>query len=150
MAEHRTFQAFFSYAHHDAETDQRLVEALTIELERRVASRLVNDSFVIWRDVKGIRTANFWNPTIEDALQSSDLMIILLTPRWITSDYCRKEYAIFREIESSEGTTSLVAPISERRPAAEPKNGARPVLAFRGPPEATAIAVKGSARFGSG
>jgi hypothetical protein len=114
VAEHRTFQAFFSYAHHDAETDRRLVEALTTELEKRVTARLVNDRFVIWRDTKGLRTADLWNPAIENALRSSDLLIVLLTPRWLTSDYCRKEYAIFQEIEASASDIPLVAPISVR------------------------------------
>ena len=30
----QTFKAFFSYAHHDAETDPELIEALTIRLEK--------------------------------------------------------------------------------------------------------------------
>ena len=40
MAEQRTFQGFFSYAHHDAETDPKLIEALTVELEKRATARL--------------------------------------------------------------------------------------------------------------
>lgn len=101
MAEHRTFQGFFSYAHHDAETDPKLIEALNVELERRVTARLVNEKFVIWRDIDKLRTGTIWNPAIEDAVRASDVLIVLLTPRWITSDYCRREYAIFRQAEDA-------------------------------------------------
>ena len=114
MAEGRTFQAFFSYAHHDAATDPGLVKALTAELENRVTAHLVNDRFVIWRDTRGLRTGDLWNPAIEREIRASDLLIVLLTPRWLTSDYCRKEYAIFQEIEAAAGDVQLVAPISVR------------------------------------
>jgi TIR domain len=114
VVEHRTFQAFFSYAHDDAKTDQRLVEALTTELEIRVTARLVNDRFVIWRDTNGLRTADLWNLKIENAVRDSDLLIVLLTPRWITSDYCRKEYTIFQKIQTAAGNIPQVAPIAVR------------------------------------
>jgi len=58
MADQRVFQAFFSYAHHDAKTDSKLVEAITVALEDRVVSRLVNDGFTIWRDKEGVRTGD--------------------------------------------------------------------------------------------
>jgi hypothetical protein len=114
MAEHRVFQGFFSYAHHDAETDPDLFEALTDELEKRVMAKLVNDYFVIWRDSKRLHTGYLWDPAIEDAVRASNVMIVLLTPRWISSDYCRKEYAIFQQIEAAAGNAQLVAPIRAR------------------------------------
>jgi hypothetical protein len=64
----KRFQAFFSFAHYDAETDSNLIEALTVELERRVTARLRNDGFAIWRDVSKLRTGDQWNSAIEGAL----------------------------------------------------------------------------------
>jgi hypothetical protein len=110
----RTFKAFFSYSHLDARTDPGLVEALTRTLEDRVAVKLVNDNFEVWRDTEGLRTGDRWDARIEEALRISDVLIVLLTPRWIGSDYCRREYRIFEEVERERGGDEYVAPILAR------------------------------------
>jgi hypothetical protein len=80
MTEHPTFNGFFSYAHHDAETDSKLIADFTSELERRVASKLTNARFAIWRDNEGLRTGERWNEKIEAQLRRSDILIVFLTP----------------------------------------------------------------------
>jgi hypothetical protein len=114
MPEHNTYKGFFSYSHHDAETDPGLVKAFTKALEDRVNAKLANARFVIWRDEEGLRTGNKWNEKIEAELRASDVMIVLLTPRWIESEYCRKEYIIFEEIELGREVGEYVAPILAR------------------------------------
>jgi hypothetical protein len=47
-------------------------------------------------------------------LRRSDILIVLLTPRWIDSDYCRREYSIFEEIEAVRPVGDYVAPILVR------------------------------------
>jgi hypothetical protein len=111
MSEPRLFKAFFSYAHHDAETDPGLLSAFTTALENRVNARLVGARFAIWRDKEGIRTGDRWNSKIESELRGSDVLIVLLTPRWIDSEFCRKEYAIFEQIEAEREFGEYVAPI---------------------------------------
>jgi len=102
MDEIEHFQGFFSYAHHDAKTDPDLIEALTLELEERVRGKLVNANFTIWRDNQNLRTGDRWDDRIAQAVRSSSLFIILLTPSWIGSAYCRKEYSIFvKEVEAA-------------------------------------------------
>jgi uncharacterized coiled-coil protein SlyX len=114
MAEHRTFNGFFSYAHHDAETDPSLITDFTTALEGRVGNKLTNARFAIWRDEERLRTGERWNDKIEAELRRADVLIVLLTPRWIESDYCRKEYSIFEEIEASRAVGQYVAPILAR------------------------------------
>ena len=99
MAEIESFQGFFSYACHDADTDPKLVEALTIRLEKRVSGKLTNARFSIWRDANNLRTGDRWDHRIGDAVRASHVFIILLTPKWYESLYCRKEYQIFQEVE---------------------------------------------------
>jgi hypothetical protein len=110
MTEHRTFKGFFSYAHHDAETDPQLVSAFTNLLEKRVNSQLTNAHFQIWRDKDGLRIGERWNERIEAQLRGSDVLIALLTPRWIGSAFCRKEYSVFEEIEAGR-VGAYIAPI---------------------------------------
>lgn len=114
MPEHRVFKAFFSYAHHDADTDPTLIAALTNELEKRVNAKLANARFAMWRDKEGLRTGELWNSKIEAELREADVLIVLLTPRWVELDYSRKEYVIFEEIEAGRGIGQYVVPILAR------------------------------------
>jgi hypothetical protein len=110
----RTFQGFFSYSHLDAQASPRLVEALTVDLEYVVSAKLLNGRFAIWRDTRNIRTADRWNSAIEGAIQRSDTLIVLLTPSWVESEPCRKEYLFFEKVEAGYGNGSYVAPILAR------------------------------------
>jgi hypothetical protein len=114
MAEQSTFNGFFSYAHRDAETDPSLIGDFAGRLEDRVDTRLANARFAIWRDKEGLRTGERWNEKIETELRRADVLIVLLTPRWIDSAYCRKEYSIFEEIETSRAVGEYIAPILAR------------------------------------
>jgi TIR domain len=114
MAEQRIFNGFFSYAHHDGQSDPSLITDFTTRLESRVASRLTNARFAIWRDKDALRVGERWNDKIEAQLRSADVLIVLLTPRWIESDYCRKEYSIFEEVEAARTVGEYVVPILAR------------------------------------
>lgn len=114
MQARRTFTAFFSYAHHDADTDPQLVEAFTVALEKRVNAKLTNARFMIWRDEEGLRTGDQWAHKLEEAVRSSDILIVLLTPRWIDSDFCRKEYLVFEEVEAARNVGEYIVPILAR------------------------------------
>jgi hypothetical protein len=114
MAEQENFRGFFSYARHDGETDPGLIVALTTELEGRVNARLVNARFVIWRDTERLKVGERWDDTIDGELRCADLLIVLLTPRWIASEYCRKEFSLFEELEASRRIGQRVVPVLAR------------------------------------
>jgi hypothetical protein len=108
------FKGFFSYSHSDAEVDPQIVEALSSELERRVDAKLVNARFEIWRDKEKLRAGDYWNERIEMAIISVHIFIILLTPKWISSDYCRNEFEIFKKAESARNSGGYIIPIYAR------------------------------------
>ncbi len=110
----KKFVGFFSYAHIDARVDPNLVEAFSSEVEKRVDAKIVNATFEMWRDNTKLRSGDFWDETIERAIRSADAMVVLLTPKWISSDYCRKEFGVFREQEGDRGNGSFVIPIYAR------------------------------------
>jgi hypothetical protein len=118
MSARRIFRGFFSYAHEDAEADPHLVEALTDVLEQRVNVRFIDDRFEIWRDRDELRTGDRWDPKILRELQASDILIVLLTPRWIGSKHCRNEYLTFKAVEYdrdvSNNVTGYIVPILAR------------------------------------
>jgi TIR domain len=108
------FKGFFSYSHSDGEVDPHIVEAFSSELEKRVDAKLVNASFEIWRDKKKLRVGDYWNESIETALVSVDILIILLTPKWISSEYCRNEFEVFEKAQSTRPAGGYVIPIYAR------------------------------------
>jgi TIR domain len=108
------FKGFFSYSHSDAEVDPQIVEALSSELERRVDAKLVNARFEIWRDKEKLRAGDYWNATIETAIISAHIFIILLSPKWISSEYCRNECEIFKKAESARNAGGYIIPIYAR------------------------------------
>ena len=88
----------------------RSFEAFTVVLEKRVNAKIVNARFTIWRDEEGLRTADKWAHKLEEVVSSSDILIVLLTPRWIDSDFCRKEYSVFEEAEAAGLLASTSCP----------------------------------------
>jgi TIR domain len=108
------FKGFFSYSHSDAEVDPHIVEAFSSELEKRVDAKLVNARFEIWRDKETLRAGDYWNESIQAAIISVHIFIILLTPKWISSDYCRNEFEIFKKAESTRNAGGYIIPIYAR------------------------------------
>jgi hypothetical protein len=113
------FKVFFSYSHFDEEADPRLILAFTEELQKRLNPMFVDGDVEVWRDTERLRLGDRWDAKIEGELRSSDILIVLLTPRWLGSDYCLKEYEIFEAVEierapPGEYVPSYVAPILAR------------------------------------
>ena len=110
MPAERIFKSFLSYARQDADTDAHLFSALSEKLTGRVNGMLTNAQFTIWRD-STLPTGSLWESGIEKELRSSDILIVLLTPRWIGSEWCRNEYLLFEQIESDRNVGPCVVPI---------------------------------------
>jgi TIR domain len=108
------FKGFFSYSHSDAEADPQIVEAFSLELERLVDAKLVNARFEIWREKGKLRAGDYWSDKIETAISSVHIFIILLTSKWISSDYCRNEFEIFKKAESARDAGGYIIPIYAR------------------------------------
>jgi hypothetical protein len=108
------FKGFFSYTHHDAEIDPHIVEAFSSRLEKRVDAKLVNARFEIWRDQDKLQPGDYWDQRIKSAIDTSHIFIVLLTPKWISSDYCRKEFEAFEKIEAARNSGGYVIPIYAR------------------------------------
>jgi hypothetical protein len=128
------FNAFFSYSHLDAKATPRHVEPLAVELENIVSARLVNAGLAVWRDTTHLLTGRRWNAEVENRLRGSDILIVLFSPSWIGSDYCRKEYLVFEEVEAGHGDGEFVVPIL-LRPIDDQAGGRRhgsPARAGRG------------------
>ncbi|SRR6266404_3095047 len=101
------FRAFFSYAHHDKITDPELLDALTTALENHVNAKLLNARFCIWRDSE-LRMGQIWNEKIITEIRQSDIFILLLSPQWLQSEWCRREYLLFEQEEKGRSVSGYV------------------------------------------
>ncbi len=101
------FKAFLSYAHHDKTTDPELLSALTTELENRVNARLLNARFSIWRDSR-LQIGEIWSEKIDAEIRRSDIFILLFSPQWLQSEWCRREYSVFEQEEKTHSVSGFV------------------------------------------
>lgn len=51
----------------------------------------------IWRDTRSIDAAQQFDGKIDQAIKDSSLLMVVLSPNWMFSDYCRRELAAFTE-----------------------------------------------------
>jgi hypothetical protein len=61
-----------------------------------------------------LRRGDYWDQRIKSAIDTSHIFIVLLTPKWISSDYCRKEFEAFEKIEAARNSGGYVIPIYVR------------------------------------
>lgn len=57
-----------------------------------------NKEFSVFQDQNEILVGENFNNVIENELISSKALIILYSPTWINSSYCRKEYTFFKSV----------------------------------------------------
>lgn len=115
------FNGFFSYAHADSSTDTSVFELLSSELQQRVQQRLANAKFSLWRDTQKLRVADKWASEIEKAVKDAHVFIAIISPSWLSSTVCMREYNTFLQKEKMEGEGHVdsIAPIIIR--AIEPQ-----------------------------
>lgn len=73
-------QAFISYSRKD------------IDFVRRLATDLQNSGIDVWWDLSGIQGSDIWERKIEEGLNTSQYLIIVLTPDSLASRWVRREY----------------------------------------------------------
>jgi len=92
---------FFSYSHKD--------ESLRDELEIHLASLKRQGIIATWHD-RRIGAGNEFDHSISEHLESSDIVLLLISPYFIASDYCF-EIEMKRALERHDSKQSIVIPI---------------------------------------
>jgi len=97
------YDIFVSYAHSDNE-DGWIDSFVNILLS--TYRKMTGVSPSIFLDRESLITSDIWDKKIQSALRQSSIMVAVVSPSYILSEWCRKEWSIFveREIEMrSEG-----------------------------------------------
>jgi len=72
---------------------------------------LSGDEFLIFHDIKDIEYGELWKKRIEDTLDSTALLIPIITPGFFKSDNCRDELRRFLDREKRLKRDDLILPI---------------------------------------
>ena len=91
----------FSYSHKD--------ESLRDELEFHLASLSRQGVITTWHD-RRIGAGNEFDHSISEHIESSDIILLLISPYFIASDYCY-EIEMKRALERHESKQSIVIPV---------------------------------------
>src|SRR5262249_17276615 len=93
------------------------LDTFTDQLSSLVAEQLGREVRV-FQDVSEVRVGNVWKDTIEKPLVRSRIMLAIITPEFLTSRWCRLEWATFerREMETSVRRSPLIVPVMLQRP----------------------------------
>ncbi len=92
---------FFSYAHED--------EGLRDRLENHLEILKRSDKISTWHDRK-ITAGSEWAGAIDKHLEAADIILLLVSPAFIASDYCW-DVELCRATERHSAGTALVIPI---------------------------------------
>jgi hypothetical protein len=88
---------FISYAHVDNLPDRDGVKGWVEQFVQQLAVRLLKrfgESVDIWNDPQ-LKQSQLFNTVIEKAIQSSGIMVSLMSNRYLRSDYCQQEIKWF-------------------------------------------------------
>lgn len=107
------YDIFISYSHHDNETHGGWV--------RQFHDRLLNDfrsrsgkKLSVFLDEEGLRTGAVLSSRLKDALAQSALFIPILSPAYLDSSWCRREFLHFMEAAGDKllvGSNCRILPV---------------------------------------
>lgn len=68
----------------------------------------------IWRDTRRIADGDQFTPEIEEALKNASFLLVVLSPNWMASKWCRRELDTFAKYHGSDGLRERIIVVSKR------------------------------------
>lgn len=99
-----------SYAHFDDEHDNGQLSKLRERLSGEVRMQTGYD-FRIFQDRNDIEWGDNWEKRINQALDAATLLLVIITPNFFGSSYCKKEVASFHAREEALHRCDLILPV---------------------------------------
>ncbi len=108
-----TYDIFISYAHLDnlmlPGQQHGWIELFYQSLNLKLAQRIGRmDAVKIWWDSKKLDGSRLFDNSIEEGIRDSAIMISLISPGYLQSEYCRRELDLFATKAASEKAGSSV------------------------------------------
>ena len=92
---------FWSYATQDDKASDGKLTELRLLLSRELQAQYGREEVRVFQDVSAIPPGAQWEARIRTALGDSTFFIPLITPNFIQSEWCNKEFFLFREREKA-------------------------------------------------
>lgn len=102
--------AFLSYARFNDQHDEDRITEFRKKLAGEIET-ITGDRFEIFQDRRDIRVGQQWKERIEQTLNSTTILIAVLSPSFFKSEYCRKEIEQFLDREARLGRSDLIVPV---------------------------------------
>lgn len=80
----------------------------------------------VWRDTRRVAAADQFDSVIDDALKAASILVVVLSPNWMASAYCRKELDAFARYRGAAGVDARERIVVVNKRYVEP--GDRPEL----------------------
>lgn len=90
-----SFAAFVSYSHRDDEYDDGAITQLANRLERALRAFTGRSDLAVFLDRDAIEWGDAWRARLEEGMGSSEALIAVVTPSYLASKECRREYEDF-------------------------------------------------------
>ncbi len=106
----KTPLAFLSYAHTDDAHENGKLRLFADRLSGEVRLQC-GEEFLIFVDRKDLKWGQEWEQRIEHSLDGAAFLIPILTPGYLKSEACRKEFSRFLKREKDLKRTDLILPV---------------------------------------
>ncbi|MGC2110723.1 MAG: toll/interleukin-1 receptor domain-containing protein [Candidatus Korobacteraceae bacterium] len=80
-------------------------------LENELRKKTGNISLTVFQDKRGLHGGDKWEAILTDEIASAKLLLILLSPTWLRSEWCRKEYRLYVSGSTGVSTSRTVVPL---------------------------------------
>jgi hypothetical protein len=113
LAELPELVGFFSYSREDDDAFKGMLSALRDGIQRELGAQLGRSKrdFRLWQDQTAIAPGKLWESEIKTAIDESFFFLPIVTPRSVSSKYCKFEFASFLAREKAIGRSDLIFPI---------------------------------------
>src|SRR5215831_1237552 len=113
LAELPELVGFFSYSREDDEAFKGTLSGLRDGIYRELSAQLGRSkkTFRLWQDQEAIASGKLWETEIKTAINQSSFFIPIVTPRSISSKYCKFEFESFLAREEEINRSDLIFPI---------------------------------------
>jgi hypothetical protein len=101
-------RAFISYKRSGQMLDERVAHFHAL-LESELG--YIDSQSSVFLDTEKMGPGDVFPEVLKEQVESADVLIVLLSPAWLQSDWCRKEYSLFSAKEQAQNHTPRVLPV---------------------------------------
>jgi len=87
------------------------VENFRDHLEIELRKKTGNVSLTVFQDKRNFRGGDRWEQILTEELTSARLLLVLLSPSWLRSEWCLREYKLFLAAERDGAMSRPVVPL---------------------------------------